>query len=75
MNAISPGVTFEMSSAPAETVRAAAPMMASTPLGTLVDPTAIAAAAVFLASDEATAVQGTVLDVDGGRSTVLKTAR
>jgi NAD(P)-dependent dehydrogenase (short-subunit alcohol dehydrogenase family) len=50
-------------------------MMATTPLGRLVTPDAIARAAVFLASDDATDVHGTVLDVDGGRSSVLFAAR
>jgi hypothetical protein len=49
----------------------AGPMMATAPLGRLVAPDAIARAAVFLASDDATDVHGTVLDVDGGRSSVL----
>src|SRR5205823_6492158 len=51
------------------------PMMATTPLGRLVTPDAIARAAVFLASDDATDVHGTVFDVDGGRSSVLFAAR
>jgi NAD(P)-dependent dehydrogenase (short-subunit alcohol dehydrogenase family) len=50
-------------------------MMATSPLGRLVAPDAIARAAVFLASDDATDVHGTVLDVDGGRSSVLVAAR
>jgi NAD(P)-dependent dehydrogenase (short-subunit alcohol dehydrogenase family) len=72
VNAISPGVTFEGASAVAES---AGPMMATTPLGRLVAPDAIARAAVFLASDDAADVHGTVLDVDGGRSSVLFAAR
>ena len=72
VNAISPGVTFDRASPVAEI---AGPMMATTPLGRLVTPDAIARAAVFLASDDATDVHGTVLDVDGGRSSVLFAAR
>ena len=72
VNAISPGVTFDSASPVAEI---AGPMMATTPLGRLVTPDAIARAAVFLASDDATDVHGTVLDVDGGRSSVLFAAR
>jgi 3-oxoacyl-[acyl-carrier protein] reductase len=37
------------------------------PLGRLIEPDDIAAAAVYLASDEAGAVTGTVFNVDGGR--------
>ena len=72
VNAISPGVTFDSASPVAEM---AGPMMATAPLGRLVAPDAIARAAVFLASDDATDVHGTVLDVDGGRSSVLLAAR
>jgi NAD(P)-dependent dehydrogenase (short-subunit alcohol dehydrogenase family) len=50
-------------------------MMDTTPLGRLVAPEAVAQAAVFLASDDASDVHGTVLDVDGGRSSVLFAAR
>ncbi len=42
-------------------------MMAGTPAGRHGTPDAIAHAAVYLASDEAGFVQGTVIDVDGGR--------
>jgi 3-oxoacyl-[acyl-carrier protein] reductase len=37
------------------------------PLGSLIEPSDIAAAAVYLASDEACNVTGLVLNVDGGR--------
>jgi 3-oxoacyl-[acyl-carrier protein] reductase len=40
---------------------------AALPLGRLVEPDEIAAAAVYLASDEAAAVTGAVFNVDGGR--------
>jgi NAD(P)-dependent dehydrogenase (short-subunit alcohol dehydrogenase family) len=41
--------------------------MRGTPAGQSGPPGAIAHAAVYLASDEATFVHGTVIDVDGGR--------
>ncbi len=72
VNAIAPGVTFDRASPVAER---AGPMMVTTPLGRLVRPDAIARAAVFLASEDATDVHGTILDVDGGRSSVLFAAR
>jgi len=72
VNAISPGVTFESTSRVAEI---AGPMMETTPLGHVVAPDAVARAAVFLASDDGRDIHGTVLDVDGGRSSVLFAAR
>jgi NAD(P)-dependent dehydrogenase (short-subunit alcohol dehydrogenase family) len=72
VNAISPGVTFESASQVAEI---AGPMMETTPLGRVVAPEAVARAAVFLASDDASDIHGTVLNVDGGRSSVLFAAR
>jgi len=72
VNAISPGVTFDSASPVAEI---AGPMMETTPLGRIVAPDAVARAAAFLASDDASDVHGTVLDVDGGRSSVLFAAR
>ncbi len=72
VNAISPGVTFDGAS-PA--VEIAGPMMTTTPLGRLVAPDAVARAAVFLASEDAADIHGSVLDVDGGRSSVLFAAR
>jgi len=72
VNAISPGVTFDRASPVAEI---AGPMMETTPLGRIVAPDAVARAAVFLASDDASDVHGTVLDVDGGRSSVFFAAR
>ena len=72
VNAISPGVTFDEAHPVAEL---AEPMMESSPLGRLVTPDAVARAAVFLASDDATDIHGTVLDVDGGRASVLFAAR
>jgi NAD(P)-dependent dehydrogenase (short-subunit alcohol dehydrogenase family) len=62
VNAISPGVVR----IPIENDPAAA-MMRGTPYGAFGTPDAIAHAAVYLASDEAAFVNGTVIDVDGGR--------
>jgi NAD(P)-dependent dehydrogenase (short-subunit alcohol dehydrogenase family) len=69
VNAISPGVVHE------RLPREAGPhpgdaMMTGTPAGTSGTPDAIAHAAVYLASDEAAFVHGTVIDVDGGRTGV-----
>jgi NAD(P)-dependent dehydrogenase (short-subunit alcohol dehydrogenase family) len=64
VNAISPGVT--RTSIP-EGEDPAGVMMRGTPSGASGTPDAIAHAAVYLASDEATFVHGTVVDVDGGR--------
>jgi NAD(P)-dependent dehydrogenase (short-subunit alcohol dehydrogenase family) len=66
VNAISPGVIREaapgkLGEHPAEA------MMRGTPANRSGTPDAIAHAAVYLASDEARFVQGTVIDVDGGR--------
>jgi NAD(P)-dependent dehydrogenase (short-subunit alcohol dehydrogenase family) len=72
VNAISPGVTFD-SANPVAAI--AGQMMATTPLGRLVTPDAVARAAAFLASEDAADIHGTVLDVDGGRSSVLFAAR
>jgi NAD(P)-dependent dehydrogenase (short-subunit alcohol dehydrogenase family) len=62
VNAISPGVVRT----PIENDPAAA-MMTGTPYGGFGTPDAIAHAAVYLASDESQFVNGTVIDVDGGR--------
>ncbi len=72
VNAISPGVTFDQSAPAAEV---AGPMMTTTPLGRLVAPDSVARAAVFLASEDAADIHGAILDVDGGRSSVLFAAR
>jgi NAD(P)-dependent dehydrogenase (short-subunit alcohol dehydrogenase family) len=63
VNAISPGVVQEPG-------HAGAVMMRGTPAGAVGAPDAIAHAAVFLASDEAAFIHGTVIDVDGGRTGV-----
>ena len=65
VNAISPGVVRT----PIENDPAAA-MMNGTPYGAFGTPDAIAQAAVYLASDESQFVNGTVIDVDGGRVSV-----
>jgi NAD(P)-dependent dehydrogenase (short-subunit alcohol dehydrogenase family) len=49
-------------------------MMAGTPAGASGTPEAVAAAAVYMASDEAAFVHGTVIDVDGGRTSVAVVA-
>jgi NAD(P)-dependent dehydrogenase (short-subunit alcohol dehydrogenase family) len=72
VNAISPGVIRDptlygpngANEHPAEA------MMHGTPAGQTGTPDAIAHAAVYLASDEAAFVHGTVIDVDGGRVSV-----
>jgi NAD(P)-dependent dehydrogenase (short-subunit alcohol dehydrogenase family) len=63
---ISPGVMLE--NLPDD--HPAAAMMRGTPAGKPGPASAIADAAVFLASDEAAFVHGTILDVDGGRTSV-----
>jgi NAD(P)-dependent dehydrogenase (short-subunit alcohol dehydrogenase family) len=62
VNAISPGVIRASG-----TEHKAEVMMHGTPAGHSGTPDAIAHAAVYLASDEAAFVHGTVIDVDGGR--------
>ncbi|MBY8880031.1 SDR family NAD(P)-dependent oxidoreductase [Actinacidiphila acidipaludis] len=66
VNAISPGVV--LAPVPGEEHPAEA-MMKGTPAGRMGDPQDIAAAAVYLAGDDARFVHGIVLDVDGGRTT------
>ena len=69
VNAISPGVVRtpgpNESEGPGE--HPAEAMMHGTPAGGSGTADAIAHAAVYLASDEATFVHGSVIDVDGGR--------
>lgn len=65
VNAISPGVILEQ--APGEP-HPAEVMMNGTPAGRMGKPQYIANAAVYLASEEASYLHGTVLDVDGGRT-------
>jgi len=74
VNAISPGVVRAPN--PAGTgIHPGDIMMKGTPAGSFGHPDAIARAAVYLASDEADFVHGTVLDVDGGRTGVAVIAR
>jgi NAD(P)-dependent dehydrogenase (short-subunit alcohol dehydrogenase family) len=70
VNAISPGVIRDTAAGHSRAER----MMAGTPAGTSGTPEAVAAAAVYLASDEAAFVHGTVIDVDGGRTSVAVVA-
>jgi NAD(P)-dependent dehydrogenase (short-subunit alcohol dehydrogenase family) len=65
VNAVSPGVIRPPEVADADF--AGASMMAGTPAARTGHPDAIAAAAAYLASDDAEFVHGTVIDVDGGR--------
>ncbi|MCA9759268.1 MAG: glucose 1-dehydrogenase [Candidatus Eisenbacteria bacterium] len=65
VNAVAPGfIATEMVEAMPEKVRTA--MSEKAPLGRLGQPSEIAAAYLFLASDEASFVNGAVLSVDGG---------
>ncbi len=66
VNAISPGVIRAPEITPEQFARAEQ-MMLGTPAGGSGRPEDIAAAAAYLASDDAAFVHGTVLDVDGGR--------
>jgi NAD(P)-dependent dehydrogenase (short-subunit alcohol dehydrogenase family) len=76
VNAISPGVIrTSVPGDPASAEHPAEVMMHGTPAGGSGTPDAIAHAAVYLASDEASFVNGTVIDVDGGRVGVAVIAR
>ena len=76
VNAVSPGVIADPALFDGSDDHPAALMMHGTPAGTPGRPDAVAAAAVYLASDDAAFVHGTVLDVDGGRTgvAVVRTA-
>jgi NAD(P)-dependent dehydrogenase (short-subunit alcohol dehydrogenase family) len=63
VNAISPGVIRPVADEPAP----AEVMMAGTPAGVAGPASAVAAAAVYLASDEAEFVHAATFDIDGGR--------
>jgi NAD(P)-dependent dehydrogenase (short-subunit alcohol dehydrogenase family) len=67
VNAISPGVVRTPDESDPAVEHPAEAMMRGTPAGRSGTPDAIAYAAVYLASDEAAFVHGTVIDVDGGR--------
>ena len=66
VNAVSPGVIRTPDLAPDKEFPGAA-LMLGTPAGQAGHPDAIASAALYLASDDAEFVHGTVIDVDGGR--------
>ena len=70
VNAISPGVVFD---GPDDVPDRAKGAMTTSPAGKPGSPADIAAAAVYLASDEAAFVHGAVLDIDGGRVNVFAT--
>jgi NAD(P)-dependent dehydrogenase (short-subunit alcohol dehydrogenase family) len=67
VNAISPGVVQVPG-------HASGAMMRGTPAGEVGAPEAVAHAAVFLASEESAFIHGTVMDVDGGRTSVAVVA-
>ncbi|GMA24258.1 dehydrogenase [Luteimicrobium album] len=71
VNAVSPGVVRADEPDGPDALEA---IMSGTPAGATGRPEAIAAAAVYLASDDAAFVHGTVLDVDGGRTGVAVVA-
>ncbi|MFD5826187.1 SDR family NAD(P)-dependent oxidoreductase [Lentzea sp. NPDC060358] len=73
VNAVSPGVIASADWDPA-TREAAGVLMRGTPAGGAGRPESIAAAVVYLASDDAEFVHGIVLDVDGGRTGVAVVA-
>ncbi|GAA4781232.1 SDR family oxidoreductase [Actinomycetospora chlora] len=73
VNAISPGVVNPPEIATSELGPRDA-LMVGTPAGRAGHPDAIGAAAVYLASDEASFTHGIVLDVDGGRTGVAVAA-
>jgi NAD(P)-dependent dehydrogenase (short-subunit alcohol dehydrogenase family) len=66
VNTVAPGVTLTPGNESSRPVLDA--MTANTPAGEVVRPEHIAAGVVFLASDDAAMVHGTILDVDGGIS-------
>jgi NAD(P)-dependent dehydrogenase (short-subunit alcohol dehydrogenase family) len=69
VNAVSPGVILPPTPEGGEP-HAGEAMMKGTPAGGVGTPEDIAHAVVWLASDEAAFVHGTVVDVDGGRTGV-----
>jgi NAD(P)-dependent dehydrogenase (short-subunit alcohol dehydrogenase family) len=75
VNAISPGVIRTPNADGSDSgAHPAEVMMRGTPAGRSGTPDAVAHAAVYLASDEAAFVHGTVIDVDGGRTGVAVVA-
>ncbi|MGW3095146.1 SDR family NAD(P)-dependent oxidoreductase [Streptomyces sp. NPDC001102] len=73
VNAVSPGVILPPAPEGSEP-HAGEVMMKGTPAGGVGTPDAVAHAVVWLASDEAAFVHGTVVDVDGGRTGVAVVA-
>ncbi|MGD6740875.1 SDR family NAD(P)-dependent oxidoreductase [Streptomyces sp. BH106] len=69
VNAVSPGVVLPLPPA-GDAPHPGVVMTKGTPAGTVGTPEAIAHAALWLASDEASFTHGTVVDVDGGRTGV-----
>lgn len=74
VNAVSPGVILPPA-APGQEPHPGEVMMRGTPAGTVGTPDAVAHAVLWLASDEASFVHGTVVDVDGGRTGTAVIAR
>lgn len=66
VNAISPGVTNTVETGALVTFDQAAEFLAKMPIGRRVEPKEVASAAIYLASNEANAVTGHTLLVDGG---------
>ncbi|GHF35698.1 3-oxoacyl-[acyl-carrier protein] reductase [Amycolatopsis bartoniae] len=66
VNCISPGMTMTEATQQAVSPRMAERLNASTPLGRAMEPQEIAAAALFLASDDAKGITGQILYVNGG---------
>jgi NAD(P)-dependent dehydrogenase (short-subunit alcohol dehydrogenase family) len=73
VNAVSPGVIRTPDLSSDKEFRGEA-LMIGTPAGQAGHPDAIASAVLYLASDEAAFVHGTVIDVDGGRTGVAVAA-
>jgi NAD(P)-dependent dehydrogenase (short-subunit alcohol dehydrogenase family) len=69
VNAISPGVIRPLEPDDDQEFPGAE-LMKTSPAGRAGPPSAVAAAAVYLASNESAFIHGTVLDVDGGRASV-----
>lgn len=68
VNAVSPGVIATDGTAPNRELQDG--IAAGTPAGRIGLPEEVAAAVVFLASDEAAFIQGAILPVDGGKLAV-----